>query len=100
MQNNSDEQLGNVHPVLSLSLADAKLNSELLKGINSTVFQDLNSFNLSASTNGDAIEIPTVFLAEQQEPFSLRVNYLGSTVGHHLASQSAEEHEERRSFIS
>ena len=59
VQNNSDEQLGNVHPVLSLSLslADAKLNSELLKRINSTVFQDLNSFNLSAAVY--AIEIPT-----------------------------------------
>ena len=59
MQHNSDEQLGNVHPVLSLSLSDAKLNSELLKGINLTVFQDLDSFNLSAATNGEAIEILT-----------------------------------------
>ena len=42
-----------------LSLSDAKLNSELLKGINLTVFQDLDSFNLSAATNGEAIEILT-----------------------------------------
>ena len=62
----------------TLSLSDAKLKSGLVKRINSTVFQDLNSFNLSAENKlgcyWDLISDRALSILHQhQEPISLMV---------------------------